>query len=106
MASPMGPDELPEEAGLAHAGFSDYRNDLAMSGTGLIQGLAEGLQFSLPPDEACEPAHRSGLQASPRGASPNNLVYLYRCLQPSHRHWTKRLDLHKALCQSQGLCGE
>jgi len=102
----MGTGELPEEAGLAHAGFSDYRNDLAMSGTGLILGLAQGLQFGLPPDKACEPTDRSGFQAPPRGACPDHLVYLNRCLQPSHRHWTKRLDLHKAFCQSQGLCGE
>ncbi len=46
--------ELPEQAGLPDAGLPDDRDDLAVAGLGLRQGVAERLDLLLSAHEARE----------------------------------------------------
>ena len=48
-------DALVDQARLPHARLPDHRHDLAMARPGPLQGLVEGLELCLPPDEAGEP---------------------------------------------------
>ena len=54
--------EFPEQTGLADAWFSDKGDHLAVAGSGSVQCLPEGVEFSGAPDEASKSARRGGLQ--------------------------------------------
>src|SRR5262245_17095793 len=74
----VGVGELPEEAGFAHAGLADDGHHLAVTGTGLLQGLAQGLDLSLPSHKGGEAAGCGSLEAPARGSSANEFEDLYR----------------------------
>ena len=81
----MGPCKLVEEARFALQG-SPMTADLPVAALGPIQGLAQGLEFRLPPYEAGEPAGRKRLQARPGGDSTNQLEHVHGLWQPLDRH--------------------
>ena len=68
----MGAGELVDQAGLAHPRLPNDRHDLAVAGASALQGLAQGLDLRLPPDEAGEPTGRKRLQTRPGGAAPTS----------------------------------
>ena len=102
-AGVMRPDELVEQAGLAHPGLANDRHDLAVAGAGALQGLAQGLELCLPPDETGEPTGRQRLQARPGGAGSDELEHLHGVRQPLDRNGAQRFDLHEPFDQSEGL---
>ena len=99
----MGADELVDQAGLAHPGLPDHRHDLAVAGAGMLQGLAQGLDLRLPPDETGEPTGGKRLQARPGGCGTDELEHLHRVRQPLDRDGAQRFDLDKPFGQPQGL---
>src|SRR5215468_7245245 len=66
--------ELPEEAGLAHAGLAHDRHGLSAAGLGQIGGLTQLLQLHVPPHEAREAARGGGMHSRAAGARTQKLV--------------------------------
>ena len=66
-APPGAPDELRDEARLAHAGFRGDPDDPALSREGGLETLVEGCELGAPADElqlVADPAPRSPLQGA------------------------------------------
>ena len=55
--------ELVEEPRLADPGLADHGHHLAVPGAGLLERLAELLEFGVAPDEPGEPAGGRRLEA-------------------------------------------
>ena len=96
----VGVDELVDQAGLAHPGLPDARHDLAVAGASALQGLAQGLELCLPPDETGEATGRHRLQARAGGAGTDEFEHLHRLRQPLDRNGAQGVDLHEPFDQS------
>jgi hypothetical protein len=71
-------DELVDQARLPHARLADYSHHLAMPRPGPLQGLLQGRQLLLPPDEAREPTCYAGLQTPTERTGSDQLKDLHR----------------------------
>jgi hypothetical protein len=93
--------EFPEQPGLAHPRLTDDRDHLPLTGTGLLQRLAELVQRVAAPHEAREPSGCSCLQPRACQASAQQFVHLEELRQPFHRYRSQGFDLDIALDQVQ-----
>src|SRR3989338_9970559 len=84
--SPVGVNELVEQARFAHPRLANDGNYLTVTITGLLQSLAEGFDLSVSSHEAGESTSSSRLQACPRQPRAGDLVHLDRLGQPFHPH--------------------
>jgi hypothetical protein len=77
--------QLPGQAGLAHAGLADDRDDLAVTGAGALKGLAELVEFGVAADEAGEAAGGNRVKSGTDSAGAGELEDLDGLDEASHR---------------------
>jgi hypothetical protein len=58
----MGVREFPEEPGLPHTRLADDRHNVALTGAGLLERLAELAQFGVTPHKAPQTSRHGSLQ--------------------------------------------
>ena len=96
----MGLRELPEEPGIAHTGFADNRDDVALTTAGPLERLVELAQFGVTPHKARQAPRSSSLKPRARQSTPVSHRPRW-FLQPLNRHRSQGLDLDIAFDQAQ-----
>jgi hypothetical protein len=66
-------DTLIDQAGLPYPGLADHGDHLPLSGSSMLQSLAQGRQLRVAADKAGEPAGRGRLQAPPDATRTDQL---------------------------------
>src|SRR5262249_29616528 len=99
----IGMGAFPEEAGLADTRLPDHSHHLAVAGTGLLPGPAQGLDLSLSSDEGGKPTGGGGLEAFACGASAHEVADLKWGREPLERHRPRGSDRDEPLHQPQSV---
>ena len=93
----MGAGELPVEPGLADAGLADNADNLAVSGLGALEGLAELIHLAVAADKASQSPSGCRVQAGAHGPGGDELADFHRLRQALHGQGAVGFELDVAL---------
>jgi hypothetical protein len=99
-------DELPEKARLSHPWLAYYGDDLPLSPSRFVEGLAKMVELLAAPHEPGEPPCRRRLKARACRRRSRKLEHVDWARQPFDRDRTDRDDFDEPLGEPESLGGQ